>query len=243
MTIRTARHMVIPDFMQVRVRAPASAAIIPWWLSGGVTAANCLAAYTAKGAASLAASYDNNAAPGNGLADGTYDAGPGVAPTFDAATGWTFNGSSQYLTTGITPAVTWSALCQFSDATGTGFHSIFGYFDNGAAAFLIQPARAAGNVIYYNGRSSSNYVIQAPALTAGNLGIAGKQGYRNGVADGGVIPTTAPGAFGAIFLGCVSNVGTPAFANVAFKMRAFAIYNTTLTAPQVAAITTAMNAL
>ena len=51
----------------------AAAAAVPWYLASGVPAANCIAAYAAKGAAGLAASYDNLAAPGNGLADGTYE--------------------------------------------------------------------------------------------------------------------------------------------------------------------------
>lgn len=65
-----------------------------WWVVPGKT---CVAAYQPIGAASLAASYVNLANPG------TYDAAPGVAPTWASATGWTFNGSTQYLTTGITP--------------------------------------------------------------------------------------------------------------------------------------------
>jgi len=36
----------------------------PWWLSGGIAAANCVAAYQPKGAASLEASYVNLANPG-----------------------------------------------------------------------------------------------------------------------------------------------------------------------------------
>jgi len=72
-----------------------------WWLEGAITAANCLAAYTPIVAASLAASYDNNAAPGNGLADGTYDCSLGVAPGFVAGTGWTLDGATQFLETGL----------------------------------------------------------------------------------------------------------------------------------------------
>jgi hypothetical protein len=52
----------------------------PWWYVAGQT---CVAAYQPIGAPSLAASYVILANPG------TYDAAPGVAPTFDAATGWT----------------------------------------------------------------------------------------------------------------------------------------------------------
>ena len=62
-----------------------------WWVVAGKT---CVAAYQPIGAASLAASYTNLANPG------TYDAAPGVAPTFDAVNGWAFN-TTQYLETGI----------------------------------------------------------------------------------------------------------------------------------------------
>lgn len=65
-----------------------------WYLAGGVTP---IAAYQPKGSSSLAASYINLISPG------TFDAAPGVAPTWDAVNGWTFNGSTQYLTTGIIP--------------------------------------------------------------------------------------------------------------------------------------------
>ena len=69
----------------------------------------CIAAYQPKGAADLAASYVNLITPG------TYNAAPGTAPTFDAATGWTFNGSTQYLTTGVVPASGYSMLVRVAD--------------------------------------------------------------------------------------------------------------------------------
>lgn len=60
-----------------------------WWEVAGKT---CVAAYQPKGAASLAASYGNLANPG------TYTLGPGDAPTFDTALGWTFDGIADWLT-------------------------------------------------------------------------------------------------------------------------------------------------
>ena len=60
-----------------------------WWLAGGIAAANCVAAYQPKGAASYAASKVNLANPGTyDLVKITND------PDFDAATGWTFDASS-----------------------------------------------------------------------------------------------------------------------------------------------------
>jgi len=70
------------------------------WLVGDVDPADCLIAYTPKGADSLADSYDNNAAPDNGMADGTYDiASAGDEPDFTTANGWDFNGTSDRLAT------------------------------------------------------------------------------------------------------------------------------------------------
>jgi hypothetical protein len=64
----------------------------PWYLAGGVYAANCVAAYQAKGAADYATSKVNLANPG------THDLTDGVAPAFSDATGWTFDGVTNYLT-------------------------------------------------------------------------------------------------------------------------------------------------
>ena len=97
-----------------------SAEVVPWYLSGGVSRANCLAAYQAIGAASLAESYVNLVNPG------TYDLSGGTAPTWAAESGWTFNGADQYKTTGIDPAAnatqTWSMIVRYSNCTaGAGF--------------------------------------------------------------------------------------------------------------------------
>ena len=89
----------------------AAAAAVPWYLAGGAPAP--IAAYQPKGAASLAASYVNLANPG------TYDAAPGVAPTHASATGWTFNGNTQYLTTNVaTSGSAWSIVLRYAHLLG-----------------------------------------------------------------------------------------------------------------------------
>lgn len=85
----------------------------PWWLAGGVSAANAIVAYQPIGAANLAGSYINLANAG------THNAAPGVAPTFDASTGWTFNGT-QYLTTTITPNDSPSIIIRYSNSLAFG---------------------------------------------------------------------------------------------------------------------------
>ena len=65
-----------------------------WWLSGDISAANCIAAYQPKGVASYAASKINLANPG------TYnleDAGDTSVPSWNGATGWNFDGSDDKL--------------------------------------------------------------------------------------------------------------------------------------------------
>src|SRR4030042_328416 len=98
-----------------RRRAIVFGAAIPWYLSGGIPKADCLAAYQPKGAASYAASKVNIVNPG------TYDLTDGAAfPTWDVVNGWTFaDGSLQYLSISraIKTAVPLSMVCRFNADT------------------------------------------------------------------------------------------------------------------------------
>ena len=210
-----------------------------WWDDSGAIS-GCVAAYAPIGAASLAASYSNLQNPG------TYDAAPGVAPTFDTATGWTFNGSTQYLTTGVVPtAQGWSMLVRFT-SPGTDVKRYIGgsYRDSGGNAQFVMVARHDGSpfVVYYgNGLTGSTRAV-SPRANSGVLGIAGAQGYRDGVADGTAIPAGAPVGPLAVMIGAMNYNGT-AIHHSDITVQAWAIYNATLTAGQVATLTTAMNAL
>lgn len=208
-----------------------------WYLAGGVSAANCIAAYTPKGAASLAASYDNNAAPGNGLADGTYDAAPGVAPTFDTATGWSF-ANSEYLTTGITPGSGWSAAVRFSNASTDNAY-LFGA--KGSKFWGILPRYNASSVLYLVGASTATGQQKTPVLNGGVVTVAGAAAYRNGSDEGlTLIQDSSPAPF---FLGASNNGSGTAENKFTGKIQAIAIYNVTLDAATVAAISAAMAAL
>lgn len=210
-----------------------------WWLAGGVDPEAAVAVYQPIRAASLAESYINLANPG------TNNAAPGTAPTFDAATGWAFDGATQYLTTGITGyGRTWTLLVKFSGATaddGTRRRVLVGASTGAVNRFGVQPWRVSGGVgtvAYLNGL----YLFQAPPLASGVLGFAGNTAYRNGVADG-AIPDAAILYNPQLLIGCESATGgTPdSFCPVSFQ--AVAIYSGTLTAAQVAAISAAMAAL
>lgn len=203
----------------------------PWWPVAGKT---CVAAYQPKGAASLAASYVNLANPG------TYDAAPGVAPTWASATGWTFNGSTQYLTTGVVPTnnQAWSMLVRFSNRTNVGSLSRllgdtstyprFGFYQD------------ASNVYYYN----SDVAAKAPAMSAGVVAVVGNNGYRDGVSEALAIGTKS-GSFlsGGLTLGCSRDGASSYTQYIAANIQAVAIYSATLTAGEVATVSAAMAAL
>ena len=212
------------------------AAAVPWWLYGGVSAANAWAVYQPIGAASLAASYVNLANPG------TYDAAPGTAPSFDTATGWTFSAASrQYLTTGYTPAndQTCSMIIRYTDAATTGGILAGVQMSMGTAFFGIQPLRTGSVVGYFSG---STALTISPSLANGVLAIAGNRAYRNGSQETGTMPVGSGTFKTPIYIGRMSgNESYPYY--LSCKIQAIAIYNTTLSAAQVAAISSAMAAL
>jgi hypothetical protein len=201
-----------------------------WWdLSG--TIASCVAAYQAKGAADYAASKVNlvNASL-YGLSAPTAD------PTFDTSYGWAFTKAlKNYLVpAGLIPNAnaTWSMIVRFSDGNaqmGCVSTTYFNFFLN-TASVEIGHGSWAGKV------------TNAPATTSGVYGLAGRIGYRDGVADAnqasGINSTSnwIMGIGGLTMHGgyndCMSG-----------KIQACAFYNATLTAPQMAALTLAMAAL
>jgi len=235
MVLRPGQRVVnVPGIgVSVSRRAVASGGV-DWWLAGG--APTPVAVYQPKGAASLAASYVNLANPG------TYDAAPGVAPMWAAETGWTFNGSTQYLDTGYAAANTSnkSLIVRYSGVVASSFGALVGVLDGPASkGWGMQPWRdGTTNVLYISGGSAKQV---SPQLAAGVLAIAGTQAYRNGVADGTAWTYTTWTPYHTVYIGMWR--GTLNVSYLACSVQAVAIYETTLTAPQVAAVSAAMAAL
>jgi hypothetical protein len=208
-----------------------------WWLAGGVAPTCIVAAYQPLGAVDLAASYINLANPG------TYDAAPGVAPTHNPATGWTFDGMTTYLETGIVPAgdQSWSVIVRFSDITGDGFF-IGGYNNNNSDEFSIwinAPVIAA-----MNGNCGPG--ANMPQPTSGVYCMSSILLYRDGVVEPNTIGIgNALAPIPPLFIGAENwlngSYGPQLF--LPGKIQALAIYSCTLTAPQVLAITNAMAAV
>lgn len=201
----------------------------PWWLAGGISSANCKAAYQAKGATGLSASYSNLNSPG------TNDAAPGVAPTWNATDGWIFNGSTQYLTTGITPAAGYAMFMQFTNRANGG---IVGSAGVGNDRFYLwaDQNNAHLRVVYGYGSQAPQV---APSMSSGNLGLVAGDGYRNGTKE-----STFSGSFsGTPQVICIGALGGSSVANFCqIDIQAFAIYSS-LTAAQATAVAAAMAAL
>lgn len=204
-----------------------------WWDNDGAIS-GCVAAYQPIGAASLAASYSNLQNPG------TYDASAGVAPTFASATGWTFNGTTQYLTSGYTPPGTaaFTAIVRYSGATRTGDRCLLGQSDGGSNQGLFVNLSLVGNTAFL---ANGNYATPATAPASGVLAVAGGQGYLDGATYGSSWSPSA-GTWRPIYIGAYNSAGSVAF-RYAGNIQAIAIYTTTLTAGNVATLTTRMNAL
>lgn len=221
----------------VRAVAAPDAVVEPWYLAGGVALASCKRAYQPVGAASLAVSYVNLVSPGTG------DAAPGVAPTHASATGWAFNGTTQYLTTGYTPPAqtAFSMVIRFSGGATSGSHALIAVSDTVVAQNLGIFQRLGGSTFYIvNGAGPAT----PASVTSGVIGMTGTQGYLNGAAYGAAI-TTAIKTWNPLLIGDYSTVaGVPA-AGYYFSgnVQAVAIYNVDLTAAQILAISTAAAAL
>lgn len=197
-----------------------------WWLSGGISAGDCVAAYQAKGAASLAASYSNLNNPG------TNDATLGVAPSWAAGTGWTFNGTSQYLVSSI-PNANETLLVQF---TAPGDCIVAGMYETTSRWLQLFPS-FSGAAYYRNGGA-----VSGSTYTSGNIAVTSAKGYKDGTSVGALTGSWSGTATSTLYLGASNNSGTPYFVG-ACTLVAVARYSRTLTDSEVAAVAAAMAAL
>ena len=205
----------------------------PWYLAGGVSAANCVAAYQPIGAASYAASYSNLINPG------TYDASPGNAPDWDGTNGWKFNGTDDFLDTGIVPANGYSAICRFSNASQADTTQVlFGIAKSVSLRWNFQPVRASDKHFY---SYSDGTLEPAGALSSGVVALCPGKGYLDGVLEN-TFSYSWTNQTHTIYIGGDNNdTGKPTQYCNAY-MQALAIYSIDIS-DYVAALTTAMNAL
>lgn len=203
------------------------------WLAGGIPRTACVAAYEPICAVSLADSYINRANPG------TLDAtAPVAAPTWAESTGWTFNGTTEYLTTGYTHTKLSSFIARFS---GTTAGNLCGSF--AATAYLYVLPNGSTGVRWRYGNGTSPTI--APVMSAGVVAISGGYYFRDGAQETSVgfqsialIDGQGPFRIGA--LGEGPTTITNYFVG---NVQAVYIYNVPITPTQVKAVTDAMNML
>lgn len=197
-------------------------------------------AYQPKGVANFAASLVDLTGNGNNAGD------PGGAstPPWDAVNGWKFDGLADYLTTTFLPQndQTQTMIIQFTNASLAQTTYLAGSRATVASVdrfYLTNSFPTLGNsVLYGNGGLTQTL----PSMTAGNLCVAGNQGYRNGAVDGGAIGAYGIAPMFVVYIGQLNLGGIPSIGK-AYYCQAFALYDCTLTAPQVAAVAAAMTAL
>jgi hypothetical protein len=186
-----------------------------WYRAGGAPLP--VAAYQPIGAASLAASYVNLANPG------TYDAAPGVAPTWASATGWGFNGFTQYLKSGVIPEnnQTWAMLVRIANGVSPSGIRVIAGSRGALPEYYFEVWHGDANVIYYgNGAEKAG----SASITSGVLGVAGTTGYKNGNVDCTAIGTQGTNA-AAIYLGGFNQNGSTQYL-FSGNILAVAIWNT-----------------
>lgn len=149
----------------------------------------------------------------------------GTAPAWSPASGWTFDGASQYLTTSIVPAgnQTWSLLI----ACLSG-HVAAGLVSDGYKKFMVwSRTDYGGQRIASNGAGDYGWIGGLPSAPF-VFGFSGRDGYYNGVDEGDILDEADTTYAQAITIGVVNTVAWYA----AGTIPAFAVYDTTLTPAQ-----------
>lgn len=205
---------------------------VDWWLVAGKT---CILAYAPKGAASYAASLVNLSNPG------TYDAAEGVAPSFNAATGWKFTRSgATYLTSGYRPVegVCTVLCCYEYPAIRPIFSQALCGNKTEIGGVVLGPAWGANQVVWFN---DGLYFNTDPWYSSGVMGVAGTKAYMDGIEMGSVSGSRSSDA--ELFIGASQNgSGTPSEHCDAY-IKSLVVFAETLSGAQVLALSAAMAAL
>lgn len=212
---------------------PFVAALADWWTLAGET---CLAAYQALGAATADAALVNLANPG------TYDlTAPVAAPAFDPDTGWTFNGTTQYLDTGIVATNAYTLIFRFAYTNAGGSTvSPSGVTDTPTDVRLNIYPKYTDTTSYYRAGGTTDSV--AGGYASGVAAVTPAQGYKDGSAHGAALSgawtgtTTLTMPLGAEKV----DASTSCWAGT---IVAWALYDGTLDATQIATVAASLAAL
>ena len=159
--------------------------------------------------------------------DNRYKATDGVAPVWSGVAGWTFNGSTEWLDSGILPTATTSMLVRYSDATAFDVVVFGSYSGNDTTRFTFYAKSSGSNAI---AEHAAGLTIAGGAPSAGVVAIAGQQAYLDGSTFGGTIPGTWSGTATAT-IGIAKQNGHTAYG--ACKVQAVLIVERTLSPAEV----------
>lgn len=209
---------------KARAAAGSVAGSSNWWEVAGKT---CVAAYQAVGAASYADSLVDLSGSGN-------DATEGVAPSWDALTGWTFNGSA-YLNTPVVASATnlVSVAMRYSDTSSP----------SGAAIGRTGSDRNLRVYVNFSSQTFHSYSSgQDNSKFSGALSAAVIVMTPNAVYQDGAERATFVGSLPANS-NTISIARDGGASNFNGNIQAISVYSDTLTADEVATVTAAMQAL
>lgn len=210
---------------------------VPWYLDGGespISPDNVLRVYQAIGAFSYNQAKTNLANTAEKMTDVAA-----TKPTWSTSAGFTLNGTSQFINTGIIlPNRNCTVIFRLANGNvDNAWRTAVGAYGNPAGSrFEIGPTcgyAEPSKVNYANGQNNTKEV--APALGDGTLAIAGTKAYRNGVLDD-TLPNndTAVPAI-ALYLGARNTNSSPS-QYWGGDVLALAAYSVVLTADQIKAV-------
>ena len=222
--IRPSTRIITPGAYGVRILSSRVAAAGDWWFVAGITT---IVAYQPIGAANYAASKINLADPG------TNDAWEGNAPVWGAIGGWDFNGTNDYLKTGILDTINLSLAIRFSDDVSSSASL-------GTSWFSVNPDNIGwGNKRTYAHSGTSLAVL--PVVTNGVMIITPTFGFYNGMSDGAIPSLSQLGRMVLVGASGGSAAGAPESYRDT-SIQAFAIWNGDI-ASDAATVSAAMAAL
>ena len=204
----------------------AAAAEENWWEAGGAT--GCIQALQAKGAASYAASLLDLSGNGNNATEG-------VAPTWNTSTGWSFNGTTQYLKSGMLAHFDWTILIRVANIANSG--SVYGG-QISTGYWFVYFGGVSG--IQYGSGNVTSYIL--PAATSGVFGAHNHKAYRNGAVDTTIVPVSGT-ALRELYIGARHQGSATPFERINGDILCLAMYNFNLSDDLVLAVSTAMAAL
>lgn len=209
-----------------------------WWLIPTINPSDVVAVYQPLGAGDQEDSYRN-------LVDELSPAMPGIAPTWTAAEGWTFNGTTQYLTTGIMPTGDYTILARFkprASLTGTLIGETATDANFRLAMTSVAPGPGQIRITYNWLRGADNVTDNSQVYVTATsdkilMVLAATQPYMTNN-DGNLVTGVAAiidsfiGTAIELYIGAHNNGGSPAdFFN--HSIQAIAIYDRQLTQAEV----------